>query len=450
MSISIGSAPPPRPNTNPKRRTRLDQFTTIWMILALIIGIISIFARAHIPQSWWTTIHILTLGVLTNGILQWSWYFARALLRLPPGNVHAGRHHQIRQVAFNVVLIGLVAAMWSASTWATIATAGLIGLILAWHGGALLVALRSNLASRFAIVIRYYIAAAAALVVGCVYAGIITVAMFAAVVPDWILSARSGLTVAHSIVNVFGWVGLSIAGTLVTLWPTIVRTRMDDAAPHLAVRALPVVGAGLIGATVSATLDLMPGVAAGLAIYAVGLAWGVGIPIVTVLARKRPTGYPGWAVASGVVWVLIGLIWVCVLAWQAGSADDFRAMNLSVIGAIGVGGLAQIFVGALSYLMPVVIGGGPRAVRAGIAVLDTATPIRLLIRNVAILLAITTGGVGPLGKIWWLAAGVVYASDVMAFALAGVKQARVRDQVRSEAAPARSLRAGSESGETDE
>ncbi len=41
-------------------------------------------------------------------------------------------------------------------------------------------------------------------------------------------------------VNLLGWIGLTVLGTLVTLWPTMLRTQMADNAESASEHALPV------------------------------------------------------------------------------------------------------------------------------------------------------------------------------------------------------------------
>ncbi len=62
------------------RVARTDRLTTVWLCLATGAAAVTIVARGLIPQNLWTTIHLVTLGVLSNGIFQWSWYFVRAWL----------------------------------------------------------------------------------------------------------------------------------------------------------------------------------------------------------------------------------------------------------------------------------------------------------------------------------------------------------------------------------
>ena len=77
------------------RRARTDQMTSAWMVAALVTLAVALVDRHVLPQPLWTMIHVVALGVLTNAILQWSWYFARALLHLPAG----GRAGASRSVA---------------------------------------------------------------------------------------------------------------------------------------------------------------------------------------------------------------------------------------------------------------------------------------------------------------------------------------------------------------
>jgi nitrite reductase (NO-forming) len=405
--------------------------TTTWLVVAVVVAAITVVSRSALPQPLWTAIHVVTLGVLTNAILQWSWYFAKALLHLPVHDHRAGRDAVRRSLAFNLALVGLVAAMWTAWVWGTIVFAGLVGAVIGWHGLALLRAARGRFASRFAVVIRYYVAAAAFLVIGCVLAGFLTVAMFAHNAPDWLLDARDNLTLAHAIVNLAGWVGLSIAGTVVTLWPTMLRTKIDPNAVPTSLAAMPVLAGGVAVAGLSASLGWLPGVGLGLAAFAVALAGGVAAPLVRTALRAAVRGYASWTMASGLGWAVLCLL---VIGFQAVGADDAAALrnaDLPWLVLLGGGGVGQIFIGALSYLMPVVIGGGPDIVRRGIAPLETAATTRLAVRNAAILLlAVTvtpadaaTGSVRPL--LWGLVIAC-FAVDVVMFARSGMTQGRAR------------------------
>ena len=417
----------PAPTPGRPRRLRTDRMTTFWLVSAVVVSALAVAARGVLPQPLWTSIHVVTLGVLTNGILQWSWYFAKALLHLPADDPRAGRDTVRRAIAFNVSLLGLVASMWTASVWGTVVFAGAVGAVVAWHGFALLRAARGRFASRFAVVVRYYVAASAFLVVGCVLAGFLTVAMFAERAPVWLLAARDDLTLAHALVNVGGWVGLSIAGTIVTLGPTMLRTKMDPGAVARSLRALPVLAGGIALAGLAAGFGWMPGIGIGLLAFAAGLADGVAVPLVRTAWASGVRGYAPWTMASGLGWTVLCLVVVALHAFGAADGTALRDADLPWLAVLGAGGVGQVFVAALTYLMPVVIGGGPDVVRQGIAVLETAAPTRVALRNTAVaLLAVTATTGGVLRTLLWAAVVLCFAADVVLFARSGATQGRAR------------------------
>ncbi|GAA2242876.1 multicopper oxidase domain-containing protein [Rarobacter faecitabidus] len=416
---------PIQATTKPRRMSRTDRITTVWMIVAVVTMGVGIATRGSMAQQYWTMIHVVTLGVLTNAILQWSWFFTRALLHLRRDDRHSGRDNAIRVVAFNVVFIGLIAGMWSAHAWLTVVCAGLIGAVIAWHGIALLIAARTPLASHYRTLTWYYATAAAFLVLGCVVAGFITVAMFEAGAPAWIVDARDELTLVHAIVNLGGWIGLTMAGTLVTLGPTMLRTRMDESAVPRARRALTWLALSLLAAATSAITGPLWLVGASLAGFTLALLLGIGVPLGRAALAKRPGSYATWTTMAGITFIVVALGAVAVNALRASDVSELRALNVPWLIVLGVGGMCQIFVAALTHLMPIVVGGGPAHVRLGMTTLETAWPARLAARCAALILLM-----GPFGDdlqlTWW---GIVLATfivDIALFALSGVRQGRAK------------------------
>ena len=81
--------------------------------------------------------------------------------------------------------------------------------------------------------------------------------------------------------------------------------------------------------------------------------------------------------------------------------------------------------------MPVVIGGGPSAVRVGVSVLEAGAPIREAARNVAAVLALAVASLGGiLAERLTIAAWVVllatYVVDIVLLGRGGVAQARAK------------------------
>jgi hypothetical protein len=408
-------------------RARADRYATAWMVAAVALLAIGLFAAGKLPKPLWTMVHVIALGVLTNGILQWSWFFARTLLHLPAGDRHAGVNNVIRALAFNVVLVALFAAIWLGSAPAAIVCDAAVIAILAWHGADLLLVARKTSQARFAVVIRFYTAATGFLIVACVLAGFVVEAMLGTHPAAWLVRSRDALTMAHALAAVAGWVGLSIAGTLVSLGPTMLRARIGPDAPAAAQRALPVLAATLLVVVVSDAAGNGIGIGAGLLGFAGTAGYGIAVPLLRCARQRPPRSLATWSMAAGIIWSAIVLVAIAFRALFATDISALRAANLPMLPLLGGGGLAQIFIAALTYLMPVVIGGGPAIMREGMQALETAWPVRFAIRNTALLLlgiAGFTSGTGLLQRVWWALVLATYVVDIALFAVAGIRQSR--------------------------
>ena len=397
------------------RVPRTDRATTIWMCTAAACAAVTIVARGFIPQNLWTMIHLVTLGVLSNGIFQWSWYFTRALAHLAPDDRRAGRDNTVRIAAFNASLLLLIGGMWSGLWHATVTGATVVGAIAAWHGWALLTASRERLASRFAVIIRYYIAAAFFLVVGATLAGFVTVAMFDADAPAWLAEARDRLTVAHALAGIAGWVGLTMGGTLVTLGPTAMRTRMDPRAVSFATSALPMWVAALLVAGTGAVAGSMRVASVGLLVVVGAAALGVGVPLLRAAMMKGPAEYGAWSLTLGAAWILVAGAGASLRAFEAADATGLRAAFLP--------------------WLPI-LGGGPSAVRVGVGVLEAGAPIREAARNVAALFALSVASLRgiPAERLTiaaWVVLLATYVVDIVLLGRGGVAQARAKRAAQS-------------------
>ena len=427
-------ASPPASTLTPAKtaRQRTDTFTSIWMIIAVAMALVTLVVKNRMPQPLWTMIHLVTLGVLSNGIFQWSWFFARSLARLSADDPRARRHNTIRILIFNACFLLLFVSMWLGWMVGTMIAATGIAAVAAWHGAEMLSVLRERLASRFVIVVRYYVCSASFFVLAALLASFVSATMFSPSIPEALVAMRDRLTLAHALSGVAGWVGLTIGGTAITLGPTILRTRMSPDAVSWGVRVLLPWCLSLLLAIAGALLGVMPLVGAG--ILAVGTCAIVGIvcPYAKVLRNKGPREYSAWSFLIGLGWIALGILFLGITALFVSTPSEIRALTMMWLPIIGAGGFAQLFVGALSYLMPVVIGGGPSVVRIGIAILDWQFALRVALRNGALFLqvvlfcAAASTAVTTLRYALWLVVIMTFAIDIVMFARAGKNQARAR------------------------
>ena len=432
-------ASPPASTLTPAKtaRQRTDTFTSIWMIIAVAMALVTLVVKNRMPQPLWTMIHLVTLGVLSNGIFQWSWFFARSLARLSADDPRARRHNTIRILIFNACFLLLFVSMWLGWMVGTMIAATGIAAVAAWHGAEMLSVLRERLASRFVIVVRYYVCSASFFVLAALLASFVSATMFSPSVPEALVAMRDRLTLAHALSGVAGWVGLTIGGTVITLGPTILRTRMSPDAVRGGVRVLLPWCLSLLLAIAGALLGVMPLVGAG--ILAVGTCAIVGIvyPYAKVLRNKGPREYSAWSFLLGLLWISVGVCALGVASLFVSTPSQLRALTLMWLPIIGIAGFAQLFQGALSYLMPVVIGGGPSVVRIGIAIIDWQYSLRLGLRNGALILELflfftsDSPSVHVLRMAGWLLVIATFVIDVVIYAKTGITQAQAR-RARSE------------------
>ena len=95
--------------------------------------------------------------------------------------------------------------------------------------------------------------------------------------------------------------------------------------------------------------------------------------------------FPTWSVAAAMVW-LTGLVTALgVGTLVAPSWMDAHMLAESLTPGLAAGFGAQVLLGALSYLIPVVAGGGPSGARAANVELDRGGALRVGVTNAGVL-----------------------------------------------------------------
>ncbi|WP_206448398.1 multicopper oxidase domain-containing protein [Agrococcus sp. KRD186] len=376
-----------------------DLPTVLWLLLLVLVTI----AHRDLPAPRWLMLHVLLLGAATHAILVWSQYFSFALLRSKQSS--SDRSRQTWRLALSnagaaLVVIGVPLGVWPV----TVAGAALLIAAVAWHAASLVSRLRGALAGRFGRTVRYYVAAAAFLIVG-------------ASLGTWLAGGfgadRERLVLAHALINLLGWVGLTVTGTLVTLWPTMLRTRADEQAGPSAARALPVLAVAAAVATAGAALGASGVLALGLLGYAAGLVL-IAIGMVRAARSAPPRSFAAGSAGMAVLWgvgTLLALAGTALHAWSTGA--DFvavRAAMDAVVPYAAAGFVAQVLIGALSYLVPVVLGGGPTPVRTGTRALDRGGALRIATANVALVVCAL-----PVSSLMRVIASMLYLIAVGSF-----------------------------------
>ncbi|MFG3494848.1 multicopper oxidase domain-containing protein [Streptomyces sp. NPDC047928] len=344
------------------------------------LGLFATVATAHhfLPHASWLLVHVLLLGAVTNAVVIWSGHFAASVLRLPEAN--RGIAAALRLVCLNLGAVTVIGGMLSGRWYAVLVGGCLVAAAVTAHAAWLVRLLHRARPARFSMTVRYYIAAAALLPAGAALGVVMARGDLAGDLPDRLL-------IAHEVLNLLGWIGLTVAGTLITLWPTMLRTRVADGAERAGRTALPVLLAGLAAAVTAALLGPPPLAVPGVAVYAAGLVVA-GRPWLREARAKAPRSFAAWSVAAGYVWLAGSLTFLSVTLATATSWATAAERTSLLTAPLAAGWIAQVLLGALSFLVPVVLGGGPTAVRAAAEVLDRAWPARLAITNAALLLCV--------------------------------------------------------------
>jgi nitrite reductase (NO-forming) len=351
----------------------------------LVVGYLAaaagaVVGHADLRMPTWLALHLLALGAASNAVLVYSRHFAEALLHAGPGPewpAHA------RIAGFNVGAVAVLGGVSAGARWLAVAGAAVVVLAVLAHTASLAAMVRhATLTGRLRVVTWYYVAAGLSLAVGATLGG--AMAGGAVHTVPWQQSVR----LAHAHLNLLGWLGLAVVGTQFMLWPAMLRTRMADSASRIARRVLWVSGTGLAVAVVGLLLTAeAPGAhwlaALGMAAYAAGTAYAL-VPAFAEMRVKAPWTASPTAFLAGNVWLLAALVLdVVALARGTSTADDL--LGRLMVPMLGVGVVVQILTGALTFLLPVTVGGGPAGNRRMTEILTYAWVPRTLVGNLGAL-----------------------------------------------------------------
>jgi nitrite reductase (NO-forming) len=326
--------------------------------------------------SQWLVVHLLLLGAATNAIVVWSAHFTTTLLRWPPLPVAR------RLVALNAAVLAVLVGVSIDIPGLIVGAAALLVVVVGGHAAGLVRVSLPRAGDRFAGALRFYWVAAAALLVGIGAGAALAVGNLPT---GW----QSRLYAAHVQLNVFGWVALSVLGTQFALWPMALRTRISDRTPAAARRALPACAVGLAldcSGALAARAGLM---AAGIALFGCGVALCLD-PLLRAACGRRPHGPASWMLAAGTCWLLAATA-VELAAFLRVTGPAAAAQVHGLVPWLLAGFVAQVLFGALTYLLPAVLGGGPALAKRTAVLLDRAGAARVVSLNLGVALVAVPG-----------------------------------------------------------
>ena len=377
--MEITQRPAKSPQPRPHRRTtqiKRNAVVVAWIFTALVL-LAGKYAQLWPNLDAWAPLHAALLGALGSAITIWSAHFADTLLHRPAwgGALMLNGRLGLHSVGAALVITGVcinsqIIIGVGASCVAVSATLGVVAMV---------VQKRRAVAARMAALVDYYICSLSYLMVGALAGWSIKYFDFKGQAA-W----SNRMYLAHVPIMVLGVLGITVLGTLVVLWPTMLRTKMEPVAPRQAQRALP--GLALAVAVIAFSGLWRPLAGIGALLYLLS-AVAVVAPLWRTGARKGVTNYAGLSTAAALAWLAWCVIRLGVGVSYAANDDAARAVAHGLRLAVVSGFALQILLAALSFLTPVMLGGGPAMSRLTHAIMDRYTWWRITTINLCLALA---------------------------------------------------------------
>lgn len=377
--MEITQPPAKSPQPRPHRRTtqiKRNAVVVAWIFTALVL-LAGKYAQLWPNLDAWSPLHAALLGALGSAITIWSAHFADTLLHRPAwgGALMLNGRLGLHSVGAALVITGVcinsqIVIGVGASCVAVSATLGV---------AAMVVQKRRAVAARMAALVDYYICSLSYLMVGALAGWSIKYFDFKGQAA-W----SNRMYLAHVPIMVLGVLGITVLGTLVVLWPTMLRTKMEPTAPRQAQRALPGLALAVAVITFSGLWRPLAGIGALLYLLS---AVAVVAPLWRTGARKGVTNYAGLSTAAALAWLAWCVIRLGVGVSYAANDDAARAVAHGLRLAVVSGFALQILLAALSFLTPVMLGGGPAMSRLTHAIMDRYTWWRITTINLCLALA---------------------------------------------------------------
>jgi len=340
-------------------------------LLALIIGLPWIGGSGD-PK--WILVHLLLLGAITNLIFVWSSHFTATMLRLPQ---EADRkRYLVRVIVLNLGVISVIAGKVQERKFLMAFGAAAVVISAGLHVRSIQIQIARALPTRFKTIPRFYIVSALFLILGGVLGGLLSQG------PKGEFKYR--LLVAHYSTNIFGWIGITIAGTLITFIPTMLRTQLPEKAEKHGYKSLP----WLVGSVLAIDTGTLTNVRAiavlGILTYLGSWVYLLSPHLRLIIRQKNPFSF--LSTIAALIWQLISLI---SLAIDVVGNDNWKVVSTrteSLIYILGIGFALQMGLGALSYLIPAVLGGGPTNARQNVSVSDRLKVTSFYLHHVGLVL----------------------------------------------------------------
>lgn len=332
-----GPTAPPLLRASPSRLLNLFIPPALAMLvaaaIALVLTLVGVGGQAH-----WLTLHLALLGGVSQLILGVGQFFVCSYLATTPPT---DRLLFAQLGSFNLGVVLLAAGRLVATPQLAEAGAALIVLALALFTLAV-GQMRARSLRRADLTILWYLAGAASLALG--------VAIGALLVRGTAWSHGS-LLGAHLALNLGGWIGAAIIGTLHTFYPTLTGTQLPRPRLEPPTLALWMFGVWALAGALAWSLGWLATLAlASLALATVSLLVNLATAL---LRRKIPLTHAAKLVTAGQVLLAAALLAAPFAIEAAGGGVAFDWPAGGLLAACVLGWIACTVAGSLIHLIGV-------------------------------------------------------------------------------------------------
>lgn len=305
-----------------------------WLVAAAAAGAVTAAGGGY---GWrWLALHFAFVGGISQMVLGAAQFFVCAFLATePPRRKTVRAQLAVWNAGTVLVAVGVRADVTALS--GTGGTLLLIGLCLFAHS---LRAMERRSLQSAPWAARWYLAAAAALAIGATLGPIIAAGT------RW---THGSLLAAHMVLNLGGWFGTAIVGTVHTFYPSLTATRLRH--PRLQPITFASWTIGIATLAAAAAFNSQPAAIAG---WALLLAAATALLVNVAASARSAERHPAAALLVGGGQVLMGAAAVAglVLTAQSGATAAQLGSGRVVLALLAVGGWIGLTVaGSLLHLL---------------------------------------------------------------------------------------------------
>ncbi|MEZ5155733.1 MAG: hypothetical protein R2718_06455 [Solirubrobacterales bacterium] len=312
-------------------------------IALLVAGGFVTTANALDPWQWgrWLGLHLIFVGGISQLVLGASQFFAGAFLATDPPRP-AWIRFQLGLWNLGTILLAIAVPIRSDVLIDSAVASLLAGL--ACYGASLYLMYRGSLqAAPWSV--RWYAAAAAFLGFGVVAGSMLATSR------PWV---HGDLLSAHMSLNVAGWFGTAIVGTLHTFFPSLTRSRLG--APRLQLPTFIAWVTGVAALAIGYGWSVDPLALTGWFALSLATALLTVNLMLSIRVAPRPLTLPARLLALAQGFLLTGLVLMCVRAVGPGPTAVLSGDARSAAGTLLISGWVGVTVlGSLFHLLAVLV-----------------------------------------------------------------------------------------------